>query len=591
VCGIAGLMAAGGSVADPEMLRRLMDRLRHRGPDGDGTYSARNVALGQTRLAIIDLETGGQPLYESGGAVLVANGEIYNYVELREDLDGAGFATHSDCEPPLHLYRRHGLDFVDHLRGMYAIALYDPIEGQLVLARDPFGIKPLYYAQTEGVFAFASEPQAIVESGIVAPRLNPTALSELLQLQFTTGAETIFEGINRVLPGETVVVRDGRVVARRRRPALPADGPETWSEEEALARLDAVLRDSVDVHQRSDVPYGMFLSGGVDSSVLLALMAELNDKPVRAFTAGFVGASVPDERERARTVAQRAGAEAIDIAIDADTFWRELPRIAAVMDDPTADYATVPTYLLAAAVRREGLKVVLTGEGGDELFAGYGRYRSAMRPWWRGGRSMRARGVFDGLGVLRQPPTGWRDGIVAAEQMADTESLTRLQRAQVADCSDWLPNDLLIKVDRCLMAHGVEGRTPFLDPDVAAVAFRLPDALKVHDGLGKWLLRRWLERSDSGAGAFDRKRGFSVPVAEWIEARSTEIGPLVAQQPAIAEMCEPRAVEALFAQRGKRAGFAAWVLLFYALWHSHHVLGIRDAENAVDALETGRRAA
>lgn len=591
MCGIAGLMTPGGSVTEPETLQRLIDGLRHRGPDGEGSYSARNVALGQTRLAIIDLDTGGQPLYEPGGAVLVANGEIYNFVELRENLDDARFATRSDCEPPLHLYRRHGLDFVDRLRGMYAIALYDPIEGQLVLARDPFGIKPLYYAQTGDVFAFASEPQALVRAGIVDARLNKTALSELLQLQFTTGAETIFDGINRVLPGETVVVRDGRVVARRRRAALPAEGPESWSEEEALHRLDTALRDSVDVHQRSDVPYGMFLSGGVDSSALLALMSELNDQPVRAFTAGFVGSSVPDEREHARSVARRAGAETVDIAIDAETFWRELPRIAGVMDDPTADYAALPTYLLADAVRREGLKVVLTGEGGDELFAGYGRYRSAMRPWWRGGRSMRARGVFDGLGVLRDPPTGWRDGIVAAEQMADAGALTRLQLAQVADCADWLPNDLLIKVDRCLMAHGVEGRTPFLDPEVAAVAFRLPDALKVRDGLGKWLLRKWLERADPSAGAFERKRGFSVPVAEWIEARSAEIGPLVARHAAITEICEPRAVEALFTQRGKRNGFAAWVLLFYALWHSHHILGIRDAGNVTDVLETGRRAA
>jgi asparagine synthase (glutamine-hydrolysing) len=591
MCGIAGIMTASGELADPTLLDRLIGALRHRGPDGHGAYSAHNVALGQTRLAIIDLETGNQPLYEPGGAVLVANGEIYNYVELRAALDENAFATRSDCEPPLHLYRRYGLDFVDHLRGMYAIALYDPIEGQLVLARDPFGIKPLYYAQTDAGFAFASEAQALVASGLVAPTINGTARTELLQLQFTTGAETIFESINRVLPGETVVVRDGRVVARRRRPALPSEGPLDCTEETALAELDRVLRDSVDVHQRSDVPYGMFLSGGIDSSVLLALMRELNTQPVRAFTAGFVGTSVPDEREYARAAARWAGAETVDIAIDSGTFWRELPRIVAVMDDPSADYAIVPTFLLAAAVRREGLKVVLTGEGGDELFAGYGRYRSAMRPWWRGGRSMRARGVFDGLGVLRDLPTGWRDGIVAAEQMADTDGLSRLQLAQAADCADWLPNDLLMKVDRCLMAHSVEGRTPFLDPEVAKVAFRIPDELKVHDGLGKWVLRRWLDRAAPDARAFDRKRGFSVPVAEWIEARAAEIGPLVAAQPAIVEACEPRAVEALFAKRGKRESFAAWVLLFYALWHSHHILGIGDAGDVRESLEAAHKAA
>jgi len=584
-------MATGGAEADQEALGRLVSALRHRGPDGDGTYAARNVALGQTRLAIIDLETGNQPLYEPGGAVLVANGEIYNYLELRAALDAADFATYSDCEPPLHLYRRHGLDFLDHLRGMYAIALYDPIEGHLVLARDPFGIKPLYYAQTPAGFAFASEPQALIAAGLIEPRINTDARAELFQLQFTTGAETIFEGISRVVPGETVVVRDGRVVARRRRAALPMDGAATWNEDEALDRLDTALHNSVNVHQRSEVPYGMFLSGGVDSSVLLALMSELNDQPVQAFTAGFIGSSVGDERAHAREVARAAGAQTVDIAIGPDDFWREMPRVAAAMDDPTADYAVVPTFMLAEAVRREGLKVVLTGEGGDELFAGYGRYRSATRPWWHGGRGMRARGVFDGLGVLRERPAGWRDGFAAVEQTVDTGTLTRLQVVQATDCADWLPNDLLLKVDRCLMAHGVEGRTPFLDPEVASVAFRLPDELKVRDGLGKWALRRWLDGRLPEAMPFGRKRGFSVPVAEWINDAGSDIASLVAYQPGVAEMCEPRAVELLFAKSGKRQGFAAWLLLFYALWHNHHVLRIDGAENVRASLEAAKKAA
>lgn len=591
MCGIAGLMALGGVEADSGTLDRMMTALQHRGPDGEGTYAARNVALGQTRLAIIDLETGNQPLYEPGGAVLVANGEIYNYLELRDELGTDGFATRSDCEPSLHLYRRYGLDFVDHLRGMYAIALYDPIEGQLVLARDPFGIKPLYYAQTSAGFAFASEPQALITAGLVSPRVNAGSRTELFQLQFTTGTETIFKGINRVLPGESVVIRDGRIVARRRRTVLPIEGAASWSEDEALELLDAALRDSVEVHQRSDVPYGMFLSGGVDSSVLLSLMKDLNEQPVHAFTAGFLGTSVNDERSHARAVADAAGAQTVDIAIGADDFWRDLPRIAGAMDDPTADYAIVPTFLLAEAVQREGLKVVLTGEGGDELFAGYGRYRSATRPWWQGGRKMRSRGVFDGLGVLRDTPTGWRDGFTAVEQTVNTGSMTRLQIAQATDCADWLPNDLLLKVDRCLMANGVEGRTPFLDPEVAAIAFRLPDALKIQDGRGKWLLRRWLHNAMPEAKPFERKRGFSVPVAEWIEAAAGDIGPLVARQPGVVEMCEPKAVESLFAKKGKRQGFAAWLLLFYALWHNHHVLGIRDVENARDALEAGKMAA
>jgi asparagine synthase (glutamine-hydrolysing) len=592
MCGIVGLMTRDGSAPDGFTVEEMAAAVRHRGPDGEGRYSARNFAMAQTRLAIIDLETGDQPLYEPGGAALVANGEIYNHIELRSDLVGSSFATASDCEVPLHLYRRHGLDFVDYLRGMYAIALYDPIEGQLVLARDPFGIKPLYYSETEAGFCFASEPQALLEAGLVEREINVNARAELMQLQYTTGAETIFRNIQRVLPGETLVVRDGRIVARRRKPALPQNKPADWSADTALDLLDVALHDSVEVHQRADVPYGMFLSGGVDSSVLLVLMAELNEQPVRTFTAGFDDPSVSDEREHARRLADAVGAETVDVGITENDLWQRLPEIAAAVDDPAADYAILPTYLLGEAVRNSGLKVVLTGEGGDELFAGYGRYRSAVRPWWQGGRSMRARGMLDGLDLLRVIPAGWRDGISAAEEMLNTGDLTQLQVAQAADCTDWLPNDLLTKVDRCLMAHGVEGRTPYLDPRVAAVAFRLPDQLKVKGGLGKWLLRRWLDGQLPISGAFERKRGFSVPVAEWIFARGAEIGPLVARQPGIAEICEPRKVENLYLRRGKRQGFAAWLLLFYALWHNHHIVGNSDVGGDVlDVLDGARRAA
>ncbi len=592
MCGIVGLMTRDGSAPDESTIGKLTTAVRHRGPDGEGRYSARNFAMAQTRLAIIDLETGDQPLYEPGGAVLVANGEIYNYIELRNDLGGARFATASDCEAPLHLYRRHGLDFVDHLRGMYAIALYDPIEGQLVLARDPFGIKPLYYSETEAGFCFASEPQALLEAGLVEREINSTARTELLQLQYTTGADTIFKNIQRVLPGETLVVRDGRIVARRRKSALPQAEPADWDTDTALELLDEALLDSVEVHQRADVPYGMFLSGGVDSSVLLALMSELNEQPVRTFTAGFDDPSAPDEREHARRLADSVGAENVDVGITKNDLWQRLPEIVAAVDDPAADYAILPTYLLGEAVRKSGLKVVLTGEGGDELFAGYGRYRSAVRPWWQGGRSMRARGMLDGLDVLREIPVGWRDGISAAEDMLNTGDLTRLQVAQAADCTDWLPNDLLTKIDRCLMAHGVEGRTPYLDPRVAAVAFRLSDQLKVRDGLGKWLLRRWLDDRMPISGAFERKRGFSVPVAEWIFARGAEVGPLVARQPGVAEICEPKKVENLYLRRGKRQGFAAWLLLFYALWHNHHIVGNSGIGGDVfDVLDDARRAA
>jgi asparagine synthase (glutamine-hydrolysing) len=572
MCGIAGLMGLAGAAPDETLVEAMGAALAHRGPDGTGRYAKGDVALVQKRLAIIDLETGDQPLYEPGGAALVANGEIYNHVELRQSLAGIRFATRSDCEPALFLWRLRGLGFTEALRGMYAIALHDPQEGKLVLARDPFGIKPLYYAETPRGFAFASEPQAIFAAGLLAPRLRRQTRNELLQLQFTTGRETIFDGIERVLPGETIVVAGGRIVERRRRPALPEGAPSGLDEAEALERLDAALEDSVRVHQRSDVPYGMFLSGGIDSSALLAMMARLNERPVRAYTVGFPQADVADEREAAARVARAVGAEHVEIAFGEADFWRLLPEIAAAVDDPAADYAMLPSWKLAEAARADGIKVVLSGEGGDELFAGYGRYRAVMRPWWAGGRRPRARGTLSRLGILRGELAGWRDGIAAAEVGAALEGRTRLQRAQASDCAEWLPNDLLTKLDRCLMAHGVEGRTPFLDPAVAALAFRLPDELKVRGRVGKFLLRRWLSKSLPAADAFERKRGFTVPVGAWIARRGAQLGPLVASCPAVGEICDAAAVERLFREAaGKHQGQAAWTLLFYALWHRRHI--------------------
>jgi asparagine synthase (glutamine-hydrolysing) len=585
MCGIAGIMSLGGAAPPAQRLQAMEKALGHRGPDGNGHYGSGDVGMVQTRLAIIDLATGDQPLYEPGGAALMANGEIYNYRELHAEVPQAQFATSSDCELPLHLYRKHGLDFPKYLRGMYAIALHDPAAGRLVLARDPFGIKPLYYAETPQGFIFASEAQAILASGAAPLELMRQSRNELLELQFTTGRDTIFAGINRVLPGETLVVTKGRIVERRRIEALPHGGAVPASEAAALAEFDRVFEESVMLHQRADVPYGMFLSGGIDSSAVLAMMARLNERPVQAFTIGFTHESVPDERAAARAVAHELGAEHVEVEFREGDFWTLLPEIARAMDDPAADYAILPTYKLAATARAAGLKVILSGEGGDELFAGYGRYRSVARPWWAGGKLLRARGNLDKLGLLRGDLAGWRDGVAAAELAAQDGARTRLQVAQATDCADWLPNDLLTKLDRCLMAHGVEGRTPFLDPGVAAFAFRLPDELKVRRGLGKYLLRRWLSAKSQAAAAMGKKRGFTVPVGEWIARRGAQLGPLVAAQPGVREICLPNRVEKLFESAAeKRQGFAAWTLLFYALWHRHHIQRLVPAHDVFAAL-------
>jgi asparagine synthase (glutamine-hydrolysing) len=567
MCGIAGAMSRTGGPVEIELLETLGAAQAHRGPDGRGHYRQDSVGLAHQRLAIIDLATGDQPLFGPDGLVLIANGEIYNNPELRADLEGQPFRTGSDCEPPLYLYRRHGLDYVDHLRGMYAIALYDPAQKQLVLSRDPFGIKPLYYAETGSHFLFASEPQAILATGLVPRRERGPARDALLNLQFTTGAETIFAGIHRLLPGETIVVRDGLIAARRYRAALPDGAPAPAREVDLLARLDAALEESVTLHQRSDVAFGMFLSGGIDSSAVLALMARLSCKPVLAFTAYFPGTSVRDETDLAGALAREVGAEHVEVPVSERDFWELLPGIAAAMDDPAADYAILPTAKLAMEARKS-VKVVLSGEGGDELFGGYGRYRSANRPW-PFARKMRRKGMLEDLGILWEPGP-WRAGMEAAGSEAAKHGWNRLQQAQAVDCADWLPNDLLTKLDRCLMAHGIEGRVPFLDPKVAELAFRLPDSMKIAEGRGKYLLRKWLDGVLPSAQPFSPKRGFTVPVAEWL-ARRPDLGPLLAAQPQIQEACRPGTVERLFQRLDKRNGFAAWALLFYALWHHRHI--------------------
>lgn len=586
MCGIAGIVGSG----HVDATERLMDALAHRGPDGQGAYSEGPCTLVHTRLAIVDLEGGDQPFVtreDGGGEVaLVANGEIYNDPDLRLHMHASTFQSGSDCEPPLHLYLKHGVDFARHLRGMYAIAIWDASARRLVLARDPFGIKPLYFVRTNDTFAFASEPAALIAAGLAHRQLNQPKRDELLELQFTTGRKTPFADIERVLPGETLVIEDGQVVGHRRIAALPEGGPRRIPRGEALIELDHVLNDTVGVHQRADVPYGMFLSGGIDSSVLLAMMSRLNPDPVIAFTAGFSGTKVHDEREHARELARAEGATHIEVEFGARDFWAALPAIARHMDDPAADYAVLPTWKLAEKARAEGIKVVLAGEGGDELFAGYGRYRDAAR--WLFAKPMRRKGILEGLGVLRHedPSRAWRAGLAQAGVEAKTPGRTRLQNAQALDIATWLPGDLLTKVDRMLMAHGVEGRVPFLDPRMAQFAFTLPDRFKIRRRQGKHLLRQWLATAMPAAKPFSKKRGFTVPVGEWMYERGRDLGDLVAAQPSVEAVCKPDQVRDLFRHADGRAAKAAWTVLFYALWHKAHIEGADTGGDVFAVLET-----
>ncbi|MFT9440772.1 MAG: asparagine synthase (glutamine-hydrolyzing) [Acetobacter papayae] len=588
MCGIAGLAHDAASSPCPlPVLEALAEALSHRGPDGAHIRRESGADLVHTRLSIIDLAGGDQPLSNSA-ATLIANGEIYNDPQIRQTLGPAAFTTGSDCESALALFTREGVEYPRHLRGMYAIALHDTGTGEVVLSRDPFGIKPLYMAETAYGLAFASEPAALLRAGLVQRTLCPTARETMLQLRFVPGEKTVFPGIRRVLPGETLRIINGHITARYRQPALPVTHrsdllPRTQgntTEDRALALLDTALMNSVSAHERADVPFGLFLSGGIDSACVLTAMSRLKraathpTPPLHAWTASFDVPGAANEAEAARALAQAAGAEHETLMVTRAMVWRHLPEIVACMDDPATDYAIIPTWFLARRAA-QNVRVILSGEGGDELFCGYGRYRAATRPWWAGRKRPWRRGVFDGLDILRADRPGadthWRAGIAAAEQ-ACAHAATPLARAQAVDIAEWLPNDLLLKLDRCLMAHGLEGRTPLLDPVVADVARRLPDNLRVHNGQGKWLLRRWLAQHAPAARPFAPKQGFTVPIGSWIAQDGQTLGALVAKQDCIAEIAHPEQVRALFMAADKtREGTAAWGLLFYALWHRAHV--------------------
>jgi asparagine synthase (glutamine-hydrolysing) len=579
MCGIAGVL--GGRV-EPGAAGPLIAALPHRGPNGIRTEDGPGWSVGHARLSIIDLEGGWQPLHGAGSTV-IGNGEVYNYVELARDFQmGPTLATGSDFEPLLHLYAREGSEAFDRLRGMFAFCLIGADDCRW-LVRDGFGIKPLYYVEEAGQLRFASEPRALLPAP-AERRLEPQRVEELLALGYTLGEDTIFKGVKRLKPGGTLSFKGASArdpeQGQLDLPWLSAPARTFDSEAAAVEALDAVLEDSVRVHQRSDVPYGLFLSGGIDSASIATLMSRLNERPVTAYTCGFEAPGARDERAQAEAVARALNLDWREVSFGEADFWSVLPQAAWALDEPTHDYAVLPTYKLAEAARGT-LTVILTGEGGDELFGGYGRYRRALRPRWLGGRpaepQVKAPYLRDrGAGALDR----WRH---SAFEWATIYGGTTLQGAQVADIKTWLHGDLLLKLDRCLMAHGLEGRTPFLDNEVAAFAFNLPDRMKVRGKHGKWLLRKWLESRCPAADPWGRKKGFTVPVADWIAPRAAELGPRIAGVQGVAEACDPEMVRAVFADEAHAA--ARWPLLFYALWWTIHLGGAAPGEALKSLIE------
>jgi asparagine synthase (glutamine-hydrolysing) len=584
MCGIAGYILREGLRADPEGLAPMAAALAHRGPDDRGSYCAGPVGLTQTRLSIIGLATGHQPmLSEDGQLALAANGEVYNYLELNRELGllGRRPRTDSDSETIIHAYAVHGLDFVLHLRGMFAFALHDARLGRLILGRDRLGIKPLFYCRLPDRIAFASEIKALLPLLPRRPELLPGALRQFLQNQFATGEETVVDGIRRVLPGELLVLDSGLAIERRRYWSAQGILPRRLDAESAQAELGPLMDGLMAEHMRSDVPFGLFLSGGTDSAILASRLKALGAGRIQSFSVGYAGSTMADELDQAAVLAAHFGLDHVPLRLELNRVFGRLPHTVWAADELMRDYACLPTSILAQEAAK-GLKVVFSGEGGDEVFAGYRRYRQSPAERWLkaliapGSGGFRTRGQWAGRWVrelfgprLRAVTTPDRAPFLAAWRAAP-KGWPDIQRRQYVDLVTALPDNLLVKTDRLLMAFGLEGRVPFLDHRLVELGLALPDGLKIRGRQGKWLLKRWAE-PQLPPGYLDRpKRGFHVPVGDWLTGTLAQrVGERLMRNRGIRDWFEVGAIPDLVRARQARKGGGRELfgLMQIAIWH------------------------
>ena len=618
--GIAGCLAlAEGTRPDTDWTVRAARRMTHRGPDDDGVFADGPIALAARRLAVIDPSAAGhQPMRSSDGRFwMVYNGEIYNHGELAQRLRARGVQLRgkSDSEVLLEMFAAEGKDALRRLRGMYAFAIWDTRNQELFCARDPFGIKPLYYTLAEGgnQLRFASERKALLGAGEVSV-IDPDALRRYLSFQYVPAPATMTPPVRSLPPGHFMVARLGGPVDvfRYWRPMLrPAKSPAVDTPE----RILAVLRESVTTHLRSDVPLGAFLSGGVDSAAICALAAE--SRPgMLTFTAGFARPGY-SEIEQAQETAAALGLKSVPYVITAQEFAARLPQIIWQLDDPMADAAAIPLWFVAREARRH-VKVVLSGEGADELFGGYGVYyqpsvvRAATRlPGWgrnsAGAMAARISPGQRGKGLLQRISLPLRDRYIGNAHVfsgAEVNLLTRygggtvfdvtdplfdqaasaglddVATMQLVDINTWLPGDILVKADRAAMAHGLELRSPFLDREVMAVASRLSRAEKTAAGTTKFALREAVGGLLSQAAAERRKLGFPVPIGHWFRGELSGYAEQVIHEARTEEWLDKR--EVLNVLRQFRAGDPEvpwrrlWVLLVFSLWHQIYVERVFD---------------
>ena len=638
MCGIAGIINLDADQpVDVERLRRMRDVLRHRGPDGEGLWTDGAVGLAHRRLSIVDIAGGAQPMTTpGGGACIVFNGEIYNHPELKPRLEAQGhqYRTRSDTETILHLYNDAGEACVEQLTGMFAFAIWDREKGQLLLARDRLGIKPLYYALTDQHLLFASEIKGILASGYIEPALNERAIPEYLANGFVAGPETFFRGVRKVLPGRMMTWSARSAIRERRYWSLPEPGTTAPANLKAMSReLRERLSDAVRSHLMSDVPVGLFLSGGIDSTALAALMASMVKEPIKTFSVGFPERE-GNELHYARLAAQSIHSDHHEVVITGDDFFAALPRLIWHEDEPIAFPSSVPLYYVSA-LAREHVKVVQTGEGSDELFCGYDRYRvtawnqrlgtgygrvmpafarktvsrtvSAL-PWFARrylGRTFLTLApdvrslLFENFAFFNErvrhqiltEALRSQDPFIDLMRCYDQSTGSFVDRMTHTDVQTYLV-ELLMKQDQMSMAASVESRVPFLDHKFVEYVISLPAATKLRGWQTKSILREAMRDLIPPQILTRRKMGFPVPVGSWLKSR---FSPLIDEFVTGSRATGRRLFNAEFLKamaeehRSNRVphGTRLWLLMNLEIWQRIFI----DGENADSAMMSVKRQA
>ncbi|MBV9998639.1 MAG: asparagine synthase (glutamine-hydrolyzing) [Verrucomicrobia bacterium] len=644
MCGICGKLYFDPSrQVNPWKVDRMMDAIAHRGPDGRGKYVAGPVGLGHTRLAIIDLGTGDQPMTNEDKTVwLVYNGEVYNFHELREELIGKGhtFRSNSDTEVIVHLYEEYGPECASRLRGMFAFALWDNAAKTLFLARDRVGIKPLYYINTGNALLFASEIKALLRDPDVPREVDLQSIHRFLTFLHNPGDQTLLKGVRKLEPGHYLIAKDGRVNCCRYWDLQFRPATGNRSLRQTCDDLRELMKSTVRQHLISDVPLGVLLSGGVDSTVVLACAAEATSKPVSTFTIGFEGEEFDDERPFARLAAARYGADHHELTVSAQEFSGFLPAYVRHMEEPVCEAPAIALHYVAKLARQH-VTVVLSGEGGDEAFAGYQTYRNLLL-------LERLKGVAGPFQGLLGPSLDWLGALGAFGKVrkyapicelpleryyysrvgtpfsyfnrhraelctpdfygsADDAGSARiiedlfarvdrqatpqavLNRMLYVDTNTWLPNDLLIKADKITMANSLELRVPLLDHVVLEFAAGLPTHFKVKGWTTKRILKQAFKDDIPREVVTRRKAGFPVPLRRWLR---NDLGDLV-REVLLGETSvrrgyfDRRVVEQLLERNSRDGGLMKEVfsLLTLELWHREFM----DVQPASQAAESTAR--